>query len=133
MLELFCGTGSFGAVFRAAGYVVVSLDSDAKWKLDICVDVLQWDYKNPFSVGYFDVITTSPPCTEYSVALTTRPRNLDVGNEVVQRTLDIIAYFLLKRWILENPRTGLLKKQSFMQGIAFVDVDYCQFSDWGQT
>jgi hypothetical protein len=131
MLDLFCGTGSFGDVFRAAGYVVVSLDADLRWKPDICVDVMHWDYKNMFSVGYFDVITASPPCTEYSVALTTRPRNLDAGNVIVQRTLDIISHFLPTRWIIENPRTGLLKNQSFMKGIAYVDVDYCQFSDWG--
>lgn len=131
MLELFCGTGSFGAVFRQRGYTVVSLDTDVRWKPDICIDVLEWDYKAAYPVGYFNVITASPPCTEYSIALTTRPRNIDASNVVVQRTLDIIAYFQPTRWMMENPRTGLLKSQSVIQDIAFIDVDYCQFSDWG--
>ena len=27
--------------------------------------------------------------------------------------------------------TGLLKNQSFMNNLKFIDVDYCRFSDWG--
>lgn len=45
MLDLFGGTGSVGAVYREAGFQVVSLDMDEKWKADIQVDVLEWDYK----------------------------------------------------------------------------------------
>lgn len=126
MLDLFCGTSSVGNVFRDRGYSVVSVDNDIRWKPDICEDILLWDYKTAFPPGHFDVIAASPPCTEYSIALTTRPRNLDVSNLIVKRTLEIIAYFMPKRWIMENPRTGLLKKQPVVEGIAYIDVDYCQ-------
>lgn len=126
MLDLFCGTGSVGNVFRRQGYDVVSVDNDIRWKPDICVDVMVWDYRAAFPPRHFDVIAASPPCTEYSIALTTRPRDLDTSNLIVKRTLEIIAYFLPSKWIMENPRTGLLKRQAVVDGIAFVDVDYCQ-------
>ena len=32
---------------------------------------------------------------------------------------------------MENPRTGLLKTQPFMDKHQFVDADYCQFANWG--
>ena len=44
MLDLFVRTGSVGAVYREAGFQVVSLDMDEKWIADIQVDVLEWDY-----------------------------------------------------------------------------------------
>ena len=34
-------------------------------------------------------------------------------------------------WFIENPQTGLLKDRPLTQGIAFADVDYCCFCDWG--
>ena len=34
-------------------------------------------------------------------------------------------------WWIENPRTGLLKDRGLLDSCLFVDVDYCQFSDWG--
>lgn len=75
LLELFKGTGSVGHVFEHNGYKVTSLDFERKWKPDICTDILKWDYKKAFKPGDFEVIWASPPCTEYSRALTTRPRN----------------------------------------------------------
>ena len=39
--------------------------------------------------------------------------------------------FSTEKWFLENPRDGLLQKRPYMEGIPFIDVDYCQFSDWG--
>ena len=34
------------------------------------------------------------------------------------------------RWI-KNPHTGLLKSRGLLDSYSFIDVDYCQFSDWG--
>ena len=126
MLDLFCGTGSSGNVFLSWGYTVVSLDMDPRWKPNICVDIMQWDYWAAYPPGYFTVIAAGPPCTEYSIALTTRARDIETSNRIVQCTLDIIAYLAPDRWMMENPRTGLLKKQGVVDGIAFLDVDYCQ-------
>lgn len=69
--------------------------------------------------------------TEYSCALTTRPRNLDLANRIVARTLEIIAYLQPDRWWMENPDTGLLKRQALVRDLAYVRVDYCRFSAWG--
>ena len=133
MLDLFSGTGSVGQVFRKAGYDVVSLDFDRKMRPSICVDILQWDYRAAFPVGHFEVIFACPPCTEFSQALTTRVRDLAAADLVVRRTLEIINYFKPQKWFLENPRGGSssLRTRPYMANLPFVDVDYCQFCDWG--
>ena len=41
--------------------------------------------------------------------------------------MDIIEYVRPKFWIIENPQTGLLKDQRFMQGIPYNDLDYCKY------
>ena len=83
LLELFSGTGSVGTVAKQLGYNVVSLDLK---QADINIDILQWDYTT-YEAGYFDIIHASPPCTEYSMALTTRHRNIEKANEIVLKCL----------------------------------------------
>ena len=105
LLELFSGTGSVGTVAKQLGYNVVSLDLK---QADINIDILQWDYTT-YEVGYFDIIHASPPCIEYSMALTTRPRDIIKANEIVLKCLEIIEYLKPKYYTIENPQTGLLK------------------------
>jgi hypothetical protein len=124
VLELFKGTGSVGRVFKANGLQVTTLDMDPRWDPDICTSILKWDYKHAFKPGAFDYIWASPPCTEYSAAMTMRPRNLRAANRIVCRTLDIIAYLKPYKWFLENPATGLLKIQPQMRGIPRIVVDH---------
>ncbi len=124
LLELFSGTGSVGNVAKDLDYDVVSLDRDMK--ADIKCDIMDFKYKD-YSVGEFDVIWASPPCTEYSIAKTIGTRDIEGSNKVVQRTLEIINYLKPKYWIMENPQTGYLKKQSFMIDLPFKDVDYCSY------
>ncbi len=95
------------------------------------MDILEWDYRKAFEPGHFAIIAAGVPCTEYSIALTTRPRNLEYADKIVAKTLEIIAYFRPKMWWIENPRFGLLKERDIMSNIKFIDVDYCQFSEWG--
>jgi hypothetical protein len=123
-LELFAGTGSVGDVFRNAGWEVVSLDRDLP--ADIQTDILDWDYKE-FEPGAFDVIWASPPCTEYSIAKTIGTRKIEEANKVSLRTLDIIDYLRPKYWMIENPQTGYLKAQSFMDNRPYNDLDYCRY------
>ena len=130
MLDLFSGTGSVGSVYRAHGFQVTSLDSDPRWNADIVCDVRKWNFRT-FPRGFFDVIFASPPCTEYSSSKTTRMRNLAEANSIVRCVLEIIDYFQPTRWMLENPRYGLLHRQAFMQKLKWVDVDFCQFSTFG--
>ena len=131
MLDLFSGTGSVGRVFADHGYEVVSVDFDEKFQPTILTDVMKWDYQSHFKPGHFDIIFSSPPCTEFSRAKTTAPRQLERADSIVRKTLEIIKYLKPRRWFLENPRNGLLSNREYMTDIPFVDVDYCQFSHWG--
>ncbi len=132
ILELFSGSGSIGQAFGSKGWNVVSLDSDVRTHAVIKTDILQWDH-TVFPVGYFDVIWASPCCTQYSCARrgAKTPRNLDLADSLVKRSLDIIGYYQPLIWFIENPETGLLKTRPLMDGLPFSDVDYCSFSDWG--
>ena len=123
MLELFSGTKSVSRVFENQGWECVSLDLK---NASIETNILDWDYTQ-FSPGYFDFVWASPPCTEYSIAKSTGVRKIAEANQIVLRTLEIIEYLKPKHWVLENPQTGYLKKQEFMLGLGFVDVDYCKY------
>ena len=124
VLELFAGTQSVGKVAKTLGFDVVSLDRDMD--ADIKTDIMDWDY-TAFAPGHFDVVWSSPPCTEYSRAKTTGVRDIEGANEVVQRTISIINYFTPKYWMMENPQSGLLKSQLCVQELPFDDVDYCKY------
>ena len=123
ILELFSGTGSVGKVAKSKGHSVISLDLKNS---DINTDTLNWDYKM-YEPEYFDFIWASPPCTEYSIAKRVGVRNIDYANSIVLKTLEIIDYLKPKYYVIENPQTGLLKNQPFMNGIDFTDVDYCKY------
>ena len=131
MLDLFSGTGSVSRVFEDHGFEVVSVDIAENFSPTIVTDILTWDYKAAFQPGYFDIIFCSPPCDHFSRARTTAPRDLDKADALVKKALEIILYFKPEKWFLENPRSGLLAGRSYMADIPYVDVDYCQFSDWG--
>ena len=124
-LELFCGTKSFSKCFPGD---TLTLDIDEKVNPDICIDILQFRYKQ-FPIGYFDIIWASPDCCEYSTCLTTRPRNLSLADSLVQKTLEIINYLQPKYWCIENPYTGLLKTREFMKPLQkyMKVVDYCKY------
>ena len=123
LLELFSGTKSVGKVAETLGFKVVSLDLK---NADININILDWDYKI-YQPKHFDVIWSSPPCTEYSIAKTTGIRNIEYANRIVLKTIEIIEYLKPKYYIIENPQTGLLKKQSFMFNIPYDDIDYCKY------
>ena len=122
LLELFSGTGSVGRAFQAKGWEVTSVDSDPKVKPTICEDILAWE-----PVGAYDMIWASPVCTEYSRAMTRRPRDLEAGDRLARRALEIIDRLRPRFWAIENPQTGLLKTRPFMQGLPFRDVCYCTY------
>ena len=54
-------------------------------------------------------------------------RKLAKANEIVKRTIEIIEYFEPTFYVIENPQTGLLKRQSIIQHLPFRDVDYCKY------
>ena len=65
-LDVFSGTGCVGRVLKTAGWTVVSLDMDAKFRPTICEDFLEWEPE-----GAYDYIHFSPPCELLSRARTT--------------------------------------------------------------
>ena len=131
MLDLFSGTGSVGQAFAERGYEVISVDIERHFKPTIVTDVLTWNYKYHFKPGYFDVVFCTPPCSQYSRTETTAPRVLEEADALMLKALEIVKYLKPKKWFLENPRSGLLSTRPFMQGITYVDIDYCQFSPSG--
>ena len=61
ILELSAGTGSLDKVLKEWGWEVVSLDRDMY--ADIETDIMDWYYRT-YEPGCFDVVWSSPPCTE---------------------------------------------------------------------
>ena len=128
LLELFAVNGSVGRVFRACAWEVVSLDLDARSGADIITNIQDWDFTQ-FPDDHFDCVWSSPPCTEFSIARTTArpPRNLELADAIVQRKLDIIAYFGCAYW-MENLATGLLASRPVVRDLAEpYSVSYCMF------
>ena len=126
-LDLFCGRKSAARALQKVGFRVITLDSDPARDPDICCDIMEWDYKATYPPEYFDLVVACPPCTEYSFALTSRPREMDKADLIVKKTLEIIAYLAPPRWWLETPETGRLARRDFMQGYPYLDCDHCQF------
>jgi len=128
ILELFSGTESFSKVARARGHQVFTIDIDKKFNPDLVKDILDLTIKEITCLfGEPDVIWASPPCTEYSHAKRRGVRDIGGANKIVLKTLEIIKVLNPKFWVMENPQTGLLKNQEFMQNIKFNDASYCQY------
>ena len=90
MLDLFSGSGSVASFFQENGYETLTVDYDPVYHPNILADILTWDYK-VFPPGSFSVIGCCPPCTEFSQAMTRRPRDLLNADALVQKGLEIIA------------------------------------------
>ena len=131
VLDLFSGTQSVGKIMRAKGYQVLTVDWNKRSKPDFVVDVLTWNYKDFLKPGTFELVAASVPCNEYSQAKKVGVRDLEYADRLVKRTLEIIEYLKPTKWWIENPRNGLLRTRQLLDGYPYVDVDYCQFSDWG--
>ena len=59
------------------------------------------------------------------------PRDMKFPDKIVRRTLEIIEYLQPQKWWIENPRNGYLKARGILDKYPYVDIDYCQVSDWG--
>ncbi len=93
-------------------------------------DIMEWNFRQ-YPRKYFRVIAAHVPCNEYSQAKTVGIRKLAEADKLVLKTLEIIEYFQPELWWLENPRTGMLSRRACIQNLPFIDLDYCQFSQWG--
>ena len=95
----------------------MTVDIDPKYEPDIQINTLVWNYKGAFPVGHFDIIVCSPPCTEFSQAMTRRSRELEYADSLVLKALEIVQYYQPHFWYIENPQTGLLKGRPYMKGL----------------
>ena len=135
ILDLFTGTGSVTITAKKNGLDVKSLDiNQIKGAPDVTfiTDILNFRPELDLGEKWIpDIIWASPPCTEYSRAKTKGQRDIQGANKLVKKTIYIILWALKKNprliWIIENPQTGYLKDQKFMQKFTFVDADYCAY------
>ena len=130
LLELFSGSGSFSKVAKALGWETLSLDIEAKFKPDLLMSIADFD-ETQYPKDYFTMVHASPPCTEYSRCLTTRPRDLESADKLALIALRILTYFAEggAMCTLENPYSGLLKERPFMQEHRhrMRVLDYCKY------
>jgi len=125
ILELFSGTQSFSKVAEERGHECFTVDINKKSNPNLIKDIMDLELKDiPFIP---DIVWASPPCTEYSHAKRRGVRDIEGANKIVLKTLKLIKELNPKIWIIENPQTGLLKNQEFMQNIKFNDASYCQY------
>ncbi len=144
LIELFAGTRSVSKAVRRSSigrafddFRLLSVDVDPKFQPTVCADINRWDCKSALDTFLADrtrsdvvVVHASPPCTEFSIALTTRPRNLRAGSKNVKTALRIIDYAAPSFWIIENPATGHLKDQPFMRKLERYKNTTC-YCKWG--
>jgi hypothetical protein len=130
ILDLCGGTGSWSEPYRKAGYTVHNItlpEFDVrKAHLDLVARLhIVFPYEKPLNDGKLRVVAleipisrihgilAAPPCTEFSVAKTTKPRDFIKGMETVSACLQIVWLVRARNnalafWALENP-TGLLR------------------------
>ena len=129
---LFSGSGSVEKVLKKefSGVAILSLDIDPKSAATQIQDIRQFAQTDLFDFppGYFDVIWASPPCTEYSRALTTRDRDLQAADQLVAATLACILHLRPRYWFVENP-DGLLRTRPLMLPFEPYrqQVSYCHY------
>jgi len=150
LVELFAGSSS---VAKTAGATIPynwrfethSVDINPKYNPTTATDILKWDYKPVLQAflskarpGDVVWVHASPPCTEYSKAKTTAPRNLALADSLVKRALRIISFCMKLSandqcffWTVENP-LGLLRTRGFMKRLESYrhTTSYCK---WGTT
>jgi hypothetical protein len=135
ILDLCGGSGAWSLPYREAGYDVRVI-SLPQYDVTHVVFTDSFGYMTfnsqcygvyDMGINYADVygILAAPPCTEFSVAKGSKPRDLAAGMEIVEACLRIIwhcrLHGALKFWALENPR-GLLRQ--------FMGVPHFTFQQW---
>ena len=140
VLDLFSGSGSIKKYFKDKENVeVISLDFCKKYKPDILVDIMKWDYKE-YPVGYFDIIIAGPECKIFSnlqytwIGRKWRDKEHLAEEQkknaiYINKTIEIIEYFNPEYYFIENPLYSKIwehvENKDYLND--FVIVDYCAF------
>lgn len=114
ILDLCGGTGSWSRYYREAGYKVymITLPEYDVTKAHLgATNIVFYGHDNApdliIPTKKIHGILAAPPCTEFSRALSSRPRDLAKGMQTVEACMKIIwgvkSYGNLKWWALENP------------------------------
>jgi len=118
ILDLCGGTGSWSLPYKNSGYKVITItlpDYDIrKTKIKDGHIIFIGNEKSHLVVAKEVYgILAAPPCTEFSLAKSTKPRDFSKGMIVVQHCFRIIwlarKNLGLKFWAMENPR-GFLRQ-----------------------
>ena len=132
VLELFKGTGSVGKCCEELGWECISVDIDKQFNPDHLCNILDFDYKQ-YDKNHFSIIWASPPCQFYSklqdcwigrekkngeiVTKESLEEKRKLGDQIVLKTLEIINYFNVELWFMENPQTGYLKNREIVKDL----------------
>lgn len=147
LLEIFCGTKSFGKIFEKNNWEVVSLDNDKQWNPDILCDILEWDY-TIYDKNYFNHIHFSPPCiymsqnqqswynrykgrgeNKYLYTKEIHLEELKSSDLLLHKVNEIIDYFENITFTIENPyhtKFNNITKRGILN-YPFEVVDYCMY------
>lgn len=133
ILEIFCGTKSFGKVCEESGHEVFTVDFNPKFKPDIVADMLYFNKKSlPKEWRKSDVLWCSPPCQTFSLSgnsmfmgFPTTSKSY-IGLALAYKCIELIRELKPKYWIIENPRAGL-RTVWFMKPLNRTTVSYCQY------
>ena len=127
-LDLYSGTGSVAKIAREMAWEVTTLVISRRYRPDLCVDMLEWDYTF-WPKGSFDMVFASVPCESHSQANSCRCP--EQGNKEAYRTLEFLQHFNPKWICIEKPNSSLLWKTSIFNLLPLKKASYCMYSDWG--
>lgn len=119
MLDICSGLGGASQAFVDAGWQVDRLennplltDPESKYYVSgtTHVDILEWQYEH-LPRDFYDFIWASPPCTEFSDAISSpKNRARDAGVEftpdtrIIHKVAEILDHFSPTWWCVENVR-----------------------------
>lgn len=139
ILDLFSGSGSFSLAFKDRGHRVTTIDIEEKFHPDIAMDVFKLTPRQ-VTLGGFDVVLASPPCTCFSVAsigthwmggkeaYIPKTNAAMISIALVEHTKSLVSYIKPRFFVMENPR-GVLRKLNCVKDLPRETVWYCQYGD----
>lgn len=137
VLDLFSGTGSIHKTLSSIirDVEVVSVDIDERFHPTIVADILYLDHVGMWRPGEFDAVWMSPPCTNYSLARNSVPRDFTMSDKLVKKGIQIVEYLRPRLFVCENPR-AFLRLRPFMRrwnDMYRKTVNYCMYSSPGDV